>query len=97
MDCLLHLAAICLLSPTELTLRADVSTQVSGDFRYTDGGHDYHGGHIGRVQLDMPIVTYRGFRMVAGYEHTSLLDTPHDRGQERVYAGFTYRILGGAL
>jgi hypothetical protein len=98
-SCLLTLAAnaICLLSPTELTLRADISTQVAGDFRYTNQGHDYHGGHVGRMALDLPLVTYRGFRLVGGYEHTCLVDTPHDRGQERVYLGFTYRIFGGAL
>lgn len=98
MDCLVQLAtALCLISPSQLTLRADVSAQVAGDFRYTNKGHDYHGGHVGRVSLDLPLVTYRGFRLVGGYEHLSLIDTPHDRGQERIFLGFTYRVLGGSL
>lgn len=98
MDCLLHLTAtLCLIQPSQLTIRADVSTQLSGDFRYTDSGHDYHGAHVGRVQVDLPLLTYRGLRIVGGYEHTSLIDTPHDRGQERMYVGLTYRVFGGSL
>jgi hypothetical protein len=97
MDCLIQLAtALCLISPSQLTLRADVSMQVAGDFSYHVAGRDYGGGHVGRIGLELPVATYRGFRMVAGWEHESLLDTRRDRGQERVYAGFTYRIFGGA-
>jgi hypothetical protein len=84
MDCLIQLAtALCLISPSQLTLRADVSMQVAGDFSYHVAGRDYGGGHVGRLQLDMPLVTYRGFRLIAGVEHTSLIDTTRDRGQER--------------
>lgn len=98
MDCLLHLAAsLCLLSPTELTLRADISRQVSGVMEYRIDGRSYGGGHVGRVQLDMPLVTYRGFRIVGGYEHESLVDTRRDRGQERVFLGISYRVFGGGL
>lgn len=98
MDCLLQIAAaLCILSPSQLTLRADISTQVGGDFAYNVSGTSYGGGHVGRIQLDLPLVTYRGFRLVGGFEHTSLVDTRRDRGQERAYLGFTYRIFGGAL
>jgi len=92
MDCLVQLAtALCLIAPSQLTLRADVSMQVAGDFAYTYAGHNYHGGHVGRVQLDLPLVMYRGFTLTAGYEHLSLIDTPRDRGEERALIGLTWR------
>jgi hypothetical protein len=91
MDCLLTLAALCVLSPSELTLRADISAQVAGNFSYHVAGRDYGGAHVGRIGLELPVATYRGFRMVAGLEHTSLLDTGRDRGEERVTLGLTWR------
>ena len=93
MDCLMHLAAsLCLLSPTQLTLRADVSTQVAGNFVYYSEDRSYSGGgHIGRIQLDMPLMSYHNFTLLGGIEHTSLLNTAHDRGQERAYIGFSWR------
>lgn len=98
MDCLFTLVAnaLCLISPSQLTLRADISTQVAGDFHYSWAGVDYHGGHVGRVQLEMPILVGRHFSLDAGYLHQSLLDTGKDRGEERVLLGLTWRPFGGA-
>lgn len=93
MDCLIHLAAsLCLLSPTELALRIDASAQISGDFIYSTTDRSYRGnGHVGRIQIDMPLMSYHNFTLFGGIEHMSLLDTAHDRGQERAYIGFSWR------
>jgi hypothetical protein len=84
MDCLIQLAtALCLISPSQVTLRADISSQVSGDFRYSWNGKGYGGGHIGRVQIDVPLVSYRAFTLSGFVLHQSLTDVG-DRGEERI-------------
>lgn len=94
MTCLALLASgLCLISPTDLTLRADVSTQVSGDFVYYQAGHNYGGAHVGRVTVELPLALYRRFTLTASFEHSSLLDTTGDRGQERVSLGLVWRPL----
>lgn len=96
MTCLALLASgLCLISPSEITLRADVSSQVSGDFVYYQGGRNYGGAHVGRIALDLPLASYRGFTLAALAEHSSLLDTTGDRGQERVGLTLTWRPFGG--
>lgn len=74
-----------------VSVQADVSSQVSGDFDYEYAGINYHGGRVGRVAviLEQPVsgsITYR-----VGIEHRSLIDTTKDRGEERAIAGFTWR------
>lgn len=101
MSCVLTFAAnaICLLSPTELTLRADASTQIAGDFSYRIDGRDYGGGTVGRIALDLPLARFRGWTLAGGIIHESLLDTTGDRGQERIYLGLQWRPFarGGVL
>lgn len=97
MDCLIQLAAtLCLVSPSQLTLRADASTQIGGTLRHINDGVDYGGALVGRIELSMPVVTYRGFSLQAGIRHESLLNTRGDRGEERLTFGFVYRPFGGA-
>lgn len=97
MSCLLTLAAsICLVQPSEFTLRADISTQVAGDVTHWSGSHNYGGARLGHVGLELPLLTYRGFAVTAGYIHESLLDTQHDRGEERLTLGLVFRPFGGA-
>ena len=98
MSCLLTLAAntLCLVSFSDLTLRADASTQIAGDVRHWSGSRNYGGALIGRVELSMPLVSYRGFSIQTGIRHESLLNTRGDRGEERLTFGFVYRPFGGA-
>jgi hypothetical protein len=97
MDCLLHLAtALCLVSPSQLTIRADLSSQVGGDIHYVNAGIDYHGGTVGHVAIEMPLAIYRNFTLTGGLHHFSLIDTTRDRGEERFAVGFVYRPFGGA-
>jgi hypothetical protein len=88
--------SICLLSPTELTIRADVSKQLTGNVQHWNRGVNYGGGTLGHIGFELPVVTYRTFSLRAGYVHESLIDTDHDRGEERVTLGFVYRPFGGA-
>lgn len=100
MDCLVQLAtALCLISPSQLTLRADVSSQVSGDVTHWSGARNYGGALLGHVGLELPLLTARHFTINAGYTHESLLNTRGDRGEERLSVGFVYRpfVRGGAL
>lgn len=97
MDCLVHLAAtLCLLSPSQLTLRADLSSQVGGNIHYVNAGIDYHGGTLGHVALEMPLASFRNFTLTGGLHHFSLIDTTRDRGEERFALGIVYRPFGGA-
>lgn len=98
MNCLLPIiAGFCLSDPAALNLYADASMQSSGDFRYVDHGVNYRGGQVGRIGIEMQSSSIYGFRLRYGYEHSSLLNTNADRGQERIFFGFTYRPFGGAL
>lgn len=91
MDCLIHLTAVCLLSPTQLAVRADVSTQIAGDVSHWTAGHNYGGALLGHIGLEMPLATTRHFVITAGYVHESLLDTDRDRGEERMTLGLVWR------
>lgn len=94
MSCVLTVAAhLCLVSFSDLTLRADVSTQIAGEFAYRVDGRDYGGAHVGRIALELPLASYRGFTLVGGIAHESLLDTTGDRGQERISLGIVWRPL----
>jgi hypothetical protein len=92
MDCLIQVAtALCLIQPSGLTLRADISAQVAGDVTHWSGGHNYGGARLGHLGLELPLLTYRGFAINAGYVHESLLETRTDRGEERLYVGMQWR------
>ena len=90
--CLLPLiAGLCLADPVNLTVVADASVQTSGNFTYWDGHRSFGGGHLGRIAIQMDAPITRAFTLRYGIEHTSLLDTDHDRGQERAFIGFRWR------
>lgn len=82
-------------SGRELTLRAEVSAQVSGDFSYYSDGVNYRGGRVGRIALDLPLASYRNFQLTGHCAHYSLLNTSHDRGEERCGLGLQWRPFGG--
>jgi hypothetical protein len=91
MSCLLPLVfGVCLANPSELQITADASIQAAGSYHYYVGGRDVGTGTLGRVQLAMNVPVGR-FSFRYGIEHTSLIETTADRGQERIFAGFTYR------
>lgn len=93
------LVTACAAAPRlrNVSVEADLSTQVSGDFAYFCGGTDYRGGHVGRVAitLDQPLTSSVTYRL--GIEHRSLLDTGRDRGEERAVIGVMWRPFGGGL
>lgn len=78
-----------------VSLEADVSTQVSGNQTYTWDGVSYGGAHIGHVALvlDQPVTSTLTYRV--GLEHRSMLDTNKDRGEERAIVGIVWRPFGG--
>lgn len=91
MSCLITLTALCLVSPSELTLRVDASAQLAGDVRHWSGDRNYGGGLLGHVAIEMPLVTARHFQLNAGVIHESLLNTRSDRGEERIALGLVWR------
>lgn len=95
--CLLPLiAGVCLASPSQLSVEGDASFQVSGAVTYQLGADHYGPGIIGRAALQMDVPLYRSFTFRYGIEHTSLLDTNNDRGQERAFIGFLWHPFGRA-
>lgn len=96
MSCLLLLVGACLFDPSQISLRADVSYQTSGDLYHRIGNKDYGGGHVGRVELDVPVILGRHFTLNAFVLHQSLVDTRADRGEERAGLQLVYRPFGGA-
>jgi hypothetical protein len=74
-----------------VSIEADVSTQISGSETYMCDAVSYGGGHLGRIAvvLDQPVTRTLTYRL--GLEHRSLLDTSQDRGEERAIAGFVWR------
>jgi hypothetical protein len=50
-------------------------------------------GILGRVSMTMTVPVSRRFEIRYGLEHTSLIETTADRGQERVSLGFVWRPL----
>jgi hypothetical protein len=89
--CLITLASLCILNPSEIEIRADVSAALGGDFRYIVDGRDMGQGYVGRIQLDVPVLRFRRITLSALAEHTSLVNTGRDRGQERVGLSITWR------
>lgn len=75
----------------QVEVRADVSQQITGNFHYTEQGHDYGGGKLARIEIEAPLYEHNGIRIFSGVTHESLLDTRHDRGQERVHVGVSWR------
>ena len=94
MDCLIHLTAtLCLMQPSQLEIRADLSSQIGGDIHHVVSGHDYHGALLGHISIEMPLVSYGRFQLIGGVHHYSLADTQRDRGEERAALGFVWRPL----
>ncbi len=85
------LAASTLAGCSTLAVEADVSSQLDGDFRYIADGHNYHGAHVGRLAVSVEPRLTQSLTATLGVEHTSLLDTGSDRGQERAFVGLKWR------
>jgi hypothetical protein len=95
MSCLLPLIAnaICLFQPSELRIEATASLQTGGSYHYYVNRRDMGSGILGRVSMTMTVPVSRRFEVRYGLEHTSLIETTADRGQERVSLGFVWRPL----
>lgn len=92
MSCLLPLiAGACLLDPSHVLVRGDVSYQVSGHFNYIERDRSYGTGKLGRLAVEIYAPLSASFTLNYGIEHTSLYTTNEDRGQERAYVGLTWR------
>jgi len=75
----------------QIEVHADVSEQVSGNFRYNSDGRDYGPGHLARIEVEAPLYQQGGVRIFGSLTHESLLDTNRDRGEERVHIGVSWR------
>jgi len=84
-------ARVQVLPIEQIGVRASVSTQVSGAFEYFHDEANYHGGHIGRIAVEVPLIVTRELAVTSALEHSSLLDTDKDRGEERLSIGLQWR------
>lgn len=92
MDCLLPLlAGVCMLDPSNITLRGDISHQVGGHEDYFVEGRSYGSGKLARVSVEVFAPLSRRLTLNYGIEHSSLYNTTKDRGQERAYVGLMWR------
>lgn len=91
--CLLPLiAGICLADPSRIELYADASRQTSGDFQYsTRSAGPIPDATIGRIGISLETPLWFGLASRVGWEHTSIINTNSDRGQERFFMGFVWR------
>lgn len=91
MNCWIHLFSVCLFDPSNVSVDADVSSQIAGKFFYQSSGREYPGAIVGRLQLSVAVPVTRDFTITYGLEHRSLVNITSDRGEERVVLGFTWR------
>jgi hypothetical protein len=92
MDCLLPLIlGFCAFDPSQLEVIGTASSQVAGSFDYQAQGKNYSGSTVGRLAVEVTAPVTRGFSIRYGIEHMSLLETHHDRGEERAFVGFVWR------
>lgn len=95
--CLLPLiAGICLASPENLSLSAEASRQVSGNFTYYVDGRNYGGATIGETRILMDVPVSRSVMFQYGWLHRSLMNTNGDRGEERAVMQITWRPFARA-
>lgn len=91
MNCLLFVAGMCLLDPSHVEFRADVSYQIAGSFRYTNDGKDIGGGKVGMLEVQAGGYLGRGVSVRYGLRHTSQYDIQDGWGDNRVFFGFQWR------
>lgn len=91
MNCWIHLFSVCLFDPSNVSINADISAQVAGDFVYHVDAREYGGGLVGRIAITDAVPLTRTVTLTYGIEHQSLLNTRSDRGQERAFVGFIWR------
>lgn len=90
MDCLIVVALSCLLDPSHVEVRADVSYQVAGNYRYWKQG-EWTGGHFGTLEVSAGGDLTRTWSVRYGLRHTSQYDVKDGWGDNRVFIGFTWR------
>lgn len=88
------LLGICIADPANLSLQAGASEQLAGDFQYWCGKRNYGGGLVGIAKIDMAVPLSKRLTLHYGVEHTSLLNTRSDRGQERFAVSIEWRPFG---
>jgi hypothetical protein len=89
--CLVMLMQVCLFDPSSVYMRGEISAQVAGDFSYWVAGRNYEGATVGRLELGVYVPATRNLTFRYGVEHSSLIDTSGDRGEERAFVGFEWR------
>lgn len=98
MNKLVLVLAIALLggcAMKDTTIRASLTTRVSGDYDRYVGSTNYHGGHMGRLELDVPLYRRGSLTFGAVVSHESLLDTRLDRGDNRAGLAIGFAPFGG--
>jgi hypothetical protein len=92
MSCLLPLIlGFCAFDPSQLEVSAHASSQIAGSFDYHAQQKNFAGSIVGRIAIEVTAPVTRGFSIRYGVEHMSLLETHHDRGEERAFVGFVWR------
>lgn len=92
MNCLLNLLSICLLDPSNVYVRAEMSfqlqkPQMEGRWCQTR----WCNGPMGTLRIGSTIQITRTLEADYGFLHTSFINTNRDRGEESAYLSLTWR------
>jgi len=77
----------------DTAIRGSVTQAVTNTFDRKVGEKNYHGGHVGRLEVDVPLYRHADFTVGAVLSHESLLDTSHDAGDNRAGLTLEWRPL----
>jgi hypothetical protein len=91
MECLLAVLQLCLFDPSAITVSGDLGWQINQAVRYRLSDGTYYTGPIGRLNLTVTVPVSSELSFHYGVEHRSLVETTHDRGEERAIVGFTWK------
>jgi len=90
------LAALALAGCSTLTVRADLSEQVSGNWTTTAlDGRDLTHQPVARIAIAFEPELSRTVSASLGFEHRSYPFSSADRGDERVYVGLAWKPFRG--
>jgi hypothetical protein len=88
------LAVLALAGCSTFTVRADLSTQVAGNWSQSLNGRDITDRPLASLSLAFEPQLTQTVSAALGVEHRSYPGTGADRGEERVFVGFTWRPFG---
>lgn len=91
MRSLFYACAIFLAGCSTLTIEADMSQHVSGQWTVKHGEHDISGEPMARVAVTLQPKITQELTAIIGIEHNSFPTIHNDRGDERAIVGLRWQ------